>query len=193
MNIAVYSGSFDPLHIGHLAILSYLTREGLFDEVYLVVSPQSPFKHASQAQTGAQRHAAAVAALARHPELRARAEDIELGMTPPHYTIRTLDALREREPGNTFTLIIGADNLESFPRWRDHDRILLEYGIAVYPRKGSDISTDTLPPRVQIINTPLIDISSTDIRERIRRGEPIDALVHPRVAALIQRQGWYKE
>lgn len=178
MNIAVYSGSFDPLHIGHLAILSYLTREGLFDEVYLVVSPQSPFKHASQAQTGAQRHAAAVAALARHPELRARAEDIELGMTPPHYTIRTLDALREREPGNTFTLIIGADNLESFPRWRDHDRILLEYGIAVYPRKGyhrghlkARLLKENPRYRIRLLPATRVDISSTEIRAALARGE----------------------
>ena len=119
MNIAVYSGSFNPLHIGHEAILRFLTREGLYDEVYLVVSPQSPFKDASQNESAVRRYAAAVEALRRHPDIRAKADDIELGMEPPCYTIRTLDALREREPGNDFTLVIGADNLESFPRWRD--------------------------------------------------------------------------
>ena len=84
MRIAVYSGSFNPLHIGHQAILEYLTREAGFDWVYLVVSPQSPFKDASNALTGRERYEAAVAAVKRHPEIHVWVDDIELGMEPPH-------------------------------------------------------------------------------------------------------------
>ena len=178
MNVAVYSGSFNPLHIGHQAILSYLTREGSFDQVYLVVSPQSPFKDAAQARTGSQRYAAAVEALKRHPDIQARAEDIELTMPPPHYTIRTLDALRLREPENVFTLIIGADNLASFPRWRDYDRILLEYGIAVYPRKGhhrghlkARLMKENPDYRIRLLPASRVDISSTEIRAALEKGE----------------------
>ena len=116
--------------------MEYLTKDAAFDWVYLVVSPQSPFKGAENALTGRERYQAAVAAVKRHPEIRVWVDDIELGMEPPHYTIRTLDALQVREPDNEFTLVIGADNLESFPRWREHERILKEYGVAVFPRKG---------------------------------------------------------
>ena len=95
MRIAVYSGSFNPLHIGHQAIMEYLTKDAAFDWVYLVVSPQSPFKGAENVLTGEERYEAAVAAVKRHPEIRVWVDDIELGMEPPHYTIRTLDALPE--------------------------------------------------------------------------------------------------
>ena len=111
MKVAVYSGSFNPLYVGHMAIMEYLTRTAGFDCVYLVVSPQNPFKDASNVLTGAERYAAAVEAVKRHPGLRVRVDDIELGMDPPHYTIRTLDALRRREKDNSFTLVVGADNL----------------------------------------------------------------------------------
>ena len=177
MRIAVYSGSFNPLHIGHQAIMEYLTREGEFDWVYLVVSPQSPFKDASNALSGRQRYEAAVEAVKRHPEIRVWVDDIELGMEPPHYTIRTLDALREREPENEFTLVIGADNLESFPRWRDHERILREYGVVVYPRKGyhrghlkARLMRECPDYRVDLLKAPRVDISSTEIRAGIDAG-----------------------
>ena len=181
MQIAVYSGSFNPLHIGHLAILRRLAAR--FDRVYLVVSPQNPFKDASANQTGEVRLQAARDAVARHPELagKVRVEDIELGMDPPHYTVRTLRALREREPSNEFTLIIGADNLESFPRWRDYKRILKEYGIAVYPRKGyhrghlkASLLKEDPYYRIELLNAPLVTISSTEIRNALLSGENVD-------------------
>lgn len=178
MKIAVYSGSFDPLHIGHLAIMEYLTSEREFDWVYLIVSPQNPLKGKEKARNAKQRYKAAVEAVGRHPELRVRVDDIELTMPAPHYTIKTLDTLREREPENEFTLVIGADNLHDIRRWRDSERILREYGVVVYPRSGYDLeairaqlleecrqSPDTPPYRIRIADAPIVDISSTDIRE----------------------------
>ncbi len=97
MKIAVYSGSFNPLHIGHQAIMEYLTREKEYDWVYLVVSPKNPLKDSISAESGESRYEAAVAAVKRHPELHVWVDDIELRMDPPHYTIRTLDALKQRE------------------------------------------------------------------------------------------------
>ncbi len=177
MKIAVYSGSFNPLHIGHQAIMEYLTHDAAFDWVYLVVSPQSPFKDAVNALSGRERYDAAVAAVKRHPEIRVWVDDIELGMEPPHYTIRTLDALREREPENEFTLVIGADNLESFPRWRDYGRILREYGVVVFPRKGyhrghlkACLMRECPDYRIALLKAPRIDISSTEIREGLAAG-----------------------
>ena len=103
---------------------------------------------------------------------------IELDMEPPHYTIRTLDDLKLREPGNDFTLVIGADNLERFLSWRDAVRILTEYGVVVYPRKGFDLEQikkgilEQIPlSKIEILNSPLVDISSTRIREGLAAGE----------------------
>ena len=98
MNVAVYSGSFNPLHKGHEAIIRYLTAEGGFDIVYLVVTPQNPFKEKHSNPTGRQRYEAAVAAVKRHPDLKVRVLDIELNMPSPQYTINTLDALQAAEP-----------------------------------------------------------------------------------------------
>jgi len=208
MRIAVYSGSFNPLHIGHQAIMEYLTRQREYDWVYLVVSPQNPFKAAENNLTARDRYDAAVAAVKRHPELHVWVDDIELNMEPPHYTIRTLDALKKREPENDFTLIIGADNLESIHKWRDFPRLLSEYGVAVYPRKGTDLEalrhqlyeeclqcpapyvldpSGTYPEggminleddfeslyHITILDQPMVDISSTEIREAISRGEDV--------------------
>ena len=209
MRIAVYSGSFDPLHTGHQAIMEYLTREKAFDWVYLVISPQNPFKDPSKALTGEQRYRAAIDAVRRHPELHVWVDNIELKMEPPHYTIRTLDALRRREPENEFTLVVGADNLENMMKWRDAPRILTEYGVAVYPRKGFDVDAirrfmyekmRVLPSpyvldasslrdnpgtmgledsdrlyKIEIIDAPIVDISSTRIREGIAAGEDMSA------------------
>jgi len=181
MKIAVYSGSFDPLHIGHLAIMEYLTQKEDFDWVYLVVTPQNPFKEAEKALTGARRFRRARRAVRRHPGLKVKVDRIELKMPPPHYTIRTLDALREREPGNEFTLVIGADNLERMRKWKAYSRILSEFGVLVYPREGVDCQSfrDSLLAenpnyKIRIIDAPMVDISSTQIREARQRGENMD-------------------
>lgn len=188
MNIAVYPGSFNPLHIGHLAIMRHLTEKMDFDLVYLIVSPQNPFKGKELLQSGKDRYEAALKAVARHPELKVKADDIELHMPAPQYTIRTLDALKDREPRNTYTLVIGADNLDAIRRWKDSERILTEYGVAVYPRKGFDIEAikarlqsertaqisgqDTLPPyRIMTIDAPLVEISSSEIRQARSEGK----------------------
>lgn len=205
MKIAVYSGSFNPLHIGHQAIMEHLTGEGDYDRVYLVVSPKNPLKDGISADTGDERYQAAIDAVKRHPELRVRVDDIELNMEPPHYTIRTLDALKQREPENDFTLVIGADNLQDIHRWRDFPRILSEYGVAVFPRKGYDLerikeqlteecrhlpapyvldASQTAPEGmrnleetlggtydIQIIDAPVVDISSTEIRDGLAAGK----------------------
>lgn len=181
MRIAVYPGSFDPLHTGHLAVMESLNRDGRFDGVYLIISPQNPFKDPSKALSAERRYRDAVEAVGRHPQLRVRVEDIELHMEPPHYTIRTLDALRLREPGNEFTLVMGADNLERILEWRESERLLREYGVAVYPREGFDAEAlrDALlklgPYRIELIDAPLVNISSTRIRNGIAAGEDMSA------------------
>ena len=177
MRIAVYPGSFDPLHIGHLAIMERLAADPGVDGIYLVISPQNPFKDPSKAETAELRYRAAAEAVRRHPELPVRVDPIELEMPAPTYTIRTLDALKRREPDNDFTLVIGADNLQGIRRWREAPRILKEYGVAVYPRRGCEpeaLRTDLLAEcgqyRIRLIDAPLVDISSTRIREMQAQG-----------------------
>lgn len=179
MEIAVYSGSFNPLHIGHQAIMEYLTRDEGFDWVYLVVSPKNPIKTTVATDTARSRYEAAVQAVLRHPELHVWVDDIELNMPPPQYTIRTLEALSLREPDNRFTLIIGADNLCGLRRWKEYQRILTEYGVAVYPREGYDAeaaASSLLAEdggdryRIRLIKAPVVDISSTEIREGLAAG-----------------------
>lgn len=178
MQIAVYSGSFNPLHIGHLAIMKHMTEVEGFDSLYLIVSPKNPLKDGISSATGADRYKSALEAVARYPELNVKVDDIELQMPEPHYTIRTLDALRLREPSNEFTLIIGADNLACIRSWRDYRRILSEYGVCVFPRTGFDleaIKSDLLDEdpsyRIRISEAEMVDISSTAIRDAIASGK----------------------
>lgn len=186
MNIAVYSGSFNPLHIGHLAIIRHLIGEAGFDMVYLIVSPKNPLKDGISSASARDRYNAAIAAVARHfstsPTGKVKVDDIELTMPEPHYTIRTLDALREREPGNTFTLAIGSDNLADIRRWRDYGRILKEFGVAVFPRTGFDLEAlriDLLEEdpayKITLLNAEMVDISSTTIREAIASGQDVSS------------------
>ncbi len=208
MRIAVYSGSFDPLHVGHKAIMEHLTGVSKFDWVYLVVSPQNPVKDCGKVMSAVERYEAAIAAVRRHPDLHVWVDNIEIEMPAPTYTIRTLDALKQREPENQFTLVIGADNLSGILKWKDAPRILSEYGVYVYPRRGYDVvkiresllmqcrdipvpyaldydlsaggpSLEDLGSlyRIELIDAPLVEISSTEIRERQAAGEDVSALL----------------
>lgn len=185
MKIAVYPGSFDPLHKGHLRFMQYLVECGRFDAVYLIVSPQNPLKDPSKALNAHERYCAATQAVARHPELAAKVkvDDIELSMVPPHYTFRTLKALSGREPGNEFTLAIGADNLDAMRRWKDYGRILSEYGVIVYPREGVDVESvaenlraENAAYRIDLIDAERVDVSSTQIREAEALGQDASAM-----------------
>lgn len=187
MNVAVYSGSFNPLHIGHLAIIKHMIEEAGFDMVYLIVSPKNPLKDGISATTGKDRYLAAIEAVNRHfgisaslAESKVKVDDIELNMPEPHYTVRTLRALKEREPDNAFTFVMGADNLADIRRWREYATILKEFGVAVFPRTGHDltqIKQDLLNEdpayRIQILDAQMVDISSTQIRNAIANGDDI--------------------
>lgn len=183
MKIAVYSGSFNPLHIGHLAIMKHLIEEAGFDMVYLIVSPKNPLKDSISSSSAIDRYNAAIEAVNRHfsTEVNSvKVDDIELTMPEPHYTIHTLNALREREPNNEFTLVMGADNLACIRNWKEYQSILSDFGIAVFPREGHDLEIlkqellkENPSNRIRLLDAPLVTISSTEIREAIQRGEDI--------------------
>lgn len=191
METAVYSGSFNPLHIGHLTILQHLVKE--FDRVLLVVSPKNPLKATADAQDGPARLAAAREAVARHPELtestpevRGHVEicDMEFRLPLPNYTINTLDALKASRTDERFTLIMGGDQIADIRRWGSYRRILTEYGVAVFPRDGFDleaIKADLMEEdaryRIRLMEMTLVKLSSSWIREAIARGEDVTGLL----------------
>jgi nicotinate-nucleotide adenylyltransferase len=170
--------------------MKYMVEEAAFDMVYLIVSPKNPLKDGISSDSGMNRYNAAVEAVNRHFEDtegqtgKVLVDDIELTMPEPHYTIRTLDALREREPGNSFTFIMGADNLADIRRWKDYGRILRDYGAAVYPREGIDldaVKADLLKEdaefKITIVNAPMVDISSSEIREGVAAGKDMSSFL----------------
>ena len=197
MKVAVYSGSFNPMHIGHIAVIEYLLSNGGFDMVYLVVSPHNPFKDSSLADSGKKRYEAACRSIEEHGfGSRVKVDDIELKMEAPSYTIRTLDALQKREPQNSFTLAVGGDNLHELPLWKEGKRILTQYGVVVYPRSGRDIEHDCAVLKQQhreeelrlgkehkalkiklLKQAPVVDISSTQLREMLEGGKDISNFV----------------
>lgn len=145
----------------------------------LIVSPKNPLKDNISSTSGLDRYNAAIEAVGRHFQSgKILVDDIELKMPEPHYTIRTLDALKAAYPEETFTLVIGSDNLADIRRWKDYCRILTDYGVLVYPRSGFDtdkIKTDLLKEdpsyNIEILDAQLVDISSTFIREGLANGD----------------------
>ena len=183
--IGLLFGSFNPVHTGHLILAEYFATRTDLAEVWLVVSPHSPFKVTADLLPDAERLRLVRLALAGNPRLRA--EDIEFGLLRPSYTIATLDALRQRHPTHDFVLLMGADNLPGLPRWQESARLLAEVDIYVYPRPGTALPDLVAFPRVQVMAAPLLDISATYIRESLRTGHSIRYLVPDAVADELQK------
>lgn len=172
--VGIFGGSFNPIHTGHIALAKSLCQQAGLDEVWLMVSPMNPFKkEATDLLTDKLRLEMAEQAIADEPKLKAC--DYEFHMPKPSYTWHTLQALSQDFPHVSFTLLIGGDNWASFHKWFHHEDILSHYPIVVYPRKGCDIGK--VPSGVTIVETPLLNISSTEIRQRIKEGKSIHGMV----------------
>jgi len=179
--VGLLFGSFNPVHVGHLILAEHFATRTDLAEVWLVISPQNPFKVGTELLPELQRLRMVQLAIASNPRLRA--EDIELSLPRPSYTSATLDALRARHPATEFVLLMGGDNLPGVPRWHQAERILAEHDIYVYPRPGAPLPDLTLFPRVRVMQAPLLDISATYIRESLRVGQSIRYLVPAAVEA----------
>jgi nicotinate-nucleotide adenylyltransferase len=188
MKIAIYSGSFNPIHFGHLTIAQAALTAGI-DELWFVVSPQNPLKNNSDLWPENDR--LEMVRLAVKDETRMKASNYEFHLSRPSYTINTLDLLKKEYPQHEFTLLIGGDNLANFHKWRQHQRILDEYGLMVFPRPGFSNPQLEQHPNVRIIEAPLLYISSTAIRRRVYSGEPIDTMVPKEVKEYILNNGLY--
>lgn len=183
LRTGIYGGSFNPLHNGHITLAERLLRLGCVDEVWLMVSPHNPLKR--QDDLLDERLRLDMACLGIPDGDAIAVSDYEFRLPRPSYTQQTMQALAADYPERTFHLIIGADNWACFPRWRAADELLARYPIIIYPRRGYPVDTATLPPGVTLIDMPLLDISSTDVRRRAAAGEPIDSLVPPPIAPLV--------
>jgi len=185
-------GSFNPIHMGHLAIANYIGEYGGLDDVWLVVTPQSPTKE--RTLLAAAQHRLAMARLAVAPYPKFRVCDIEFTLPPPHYTIGTLEALRATCPQRAFHLLVGADNWQQLPQWKDCRRLLAEYPLIVYPRFGYDRAIDTEKyPNVRVCAAPRMEISSSFIREAIARGKNMDCFLPAAVVDYIARHQLYQQ
>ena len=160
-----------------------MIRAEKLEEVWLMVSPQNPLKRQTDLLDDDLRLQMAQQALADDPSIHV--SDYEFHLPKPSYTWDTLQALSRDYPDRSFTLIIGADNWERFGNWYAHDQILANYDIVIYPRKGSRIRKSSLPPNVRLLRMPLINVSGTEIRQRMAEGLPIDDLVPARVAEML--------
>ncbi len=180
--VGILGGSFNPVHIGHMILASYLAEWGFVDQVWLTLSPRNPIKDASELIPDTKR--LAMLNLALKGTSKIDICDIELTMSTPSYTINTLDLLAERYPEKSFKLIIGSDNWNIFDRWRDYHRILDEYGVIVYPREGYPVR-DALVDGMQLIDAPTVNISSTFVRNAVARGRHIGYFVPQGVAKYI--------
>ncbi len=171
MNIGLYFGSFNPMHIGHLSICRYLIERTSIDQLRLVVSPRNPLKGRAYASNARQRLENVKDAVKRADfGMKVIVCDIEYQLSPPLYTINTLRKLREREPLNNFILVMGADNLAIIEQWHKWQELIQEFRIWVYPRTGYDTEALCIKYGVQILRAPLIEISSTQIRDSENTG-----------------------
>lgn len=169
----IFGGSFNPIHNAHLQLARQLREAAGLDEVWLMVSPQNPLKQ--QAGLLADDLRLKLAQKATSGEEGITVSDYEFHLPRPSYTWNTLRALTADYPDRQFVLMIGGDNWQQFCRWYRADDILLHYRLVVYPRR--DCPVGPVPAGVQVVEAELMDISSTDIRRRIRQGRPITGLV----------------
>ncbi len=170
--IGLYFGSFNPIHIGHMAIANYMVEYTEIDQLWFVVSPQNPLK--KKANLLADYHRLAMVEKAIQGDERFEVSNIEFNLPKPSYTIDTLTYIQERYPNYLFKIIMGSDNLKIFPKWKNFQMIIKNYGVIVYPRPGFDKKDLKLYNNVELIeNTPLMEISSSFIRNAIKEEKDI--------------------
>lgn len=182
----IYGGSFNPIHNGHIALARHLLQEAELDEIWFVVSPQNPFKVQQQLLADDKRLLLVRKALAPYPQLVA--SDFEFSLPRPSYMWHTLQGMSAQWPDRELHLIIGADNWLCFDRWYHADDIRSTYSIIIYPRQGYDITPADLPQGVRLVNTPLYNVSSTEIRADIAAGRDISSKVPSTILSEVEKE-----
>ena len=187
MKIGLYFGSFNPIHNGHLAIAQFLHEKELFDQIWLVVSPNNPLKDKEELWNENDRLSMVKLAIKDLPFLYAC--DVEFSLTRPSYTIDTLHYLEKNYPDNQFSLILGADNMENFHKWKNYEEILDRYTIYVYPRSHDITGEMVQHPHIHYLNAPLLPISATGVRNLLQLNQPVEDYLPASVIDFLARRG----
>ena len=190
MKVGLFFGSFNPIHIGHLIIANHLEQNSDLDQVWFVVSPHNPFKEKSTLANDYDRLHLVNLAIENYPNLKS--SNIEFSMPQPSYTIDTLVVLKEKFPEHDFALIMGMDNLKGFHKWKNYEQILENYSIYVYPRTNSKPEKWENHPKFQFIEAPILEISSTFIRNAIKEQKNVRPLLEDSVWSYLVGSSLYK-
>jgi nicotinate-nucleotide adenylyltransferase len=189
MKIGLFFGSFNPMHIGHKIIASYMVEFSNLDKVMFVVSPQNPLKQKNSLLD--QYHRLQIIRAEEEDNPKLAVSDIEFSMPKPSYTIDTLARLKEEHPENDYALIMGADNLQNFHKWKNYEQILENYSIYVYPRPGIEI--EGTHKNIHIIDgVPQMEISSSFIRKSIKEGKDISYLMPEKAWKYTDEMNFYR-
>jgi nicotinate-nucleotide adenylyltransferase len=198
MKIGLYFGTFNPVHIGHLIIANHMAEHSDLDEIWMVVTPHNPHKKKSTLLDD--HHRLQMVHLATEDYPKIKPSDIEFKLAQPNYTVNTLVHLEERFPTHAFSLIMGEDNLKSLHKWKNYEVLLKNYNIYVYPRleaKGRTAEPENLElknhPRIYNIDAPVVEISSTFIRNNIKEGRNIQPLLPAKVWEYVDHNLFYKK
>jgi nicotinate-nucleotide adenylyltransferase len=187
--IGLFFGSFNPIHTGHLIIANYMANHTDLSEVWLVVSPHNPLKKKDSLLNMYDR--LEMVNLALEDADNIRSNDIEFRLPKPSYTIDTLIHLQERYPNRNFVLIMGSDNLVTLKKWKNYEIILRDFEIYVYPRPGFDSTDWNNHSKITITDTPLMEISSTFIRNAIKERKNVRYFLPNKVLDFIEKKGIY--
>jgi len=190
MNIGLYFGSFNPIHIGHLAIANYIAEYTNLDQIWFMVSPQNPLKPQSSLLTDNYRYDMVYKAIEDYPKFKA--SNFEFHLPKPSFTINTLTHLEEKYPSHSFALIMGGDNLETFHKWKNYQLIMEKYSIYVYPRAGSPVIIPDTYKNIILVNAPIMEISSSFIRAAIKEGKNMKAFLPHSLWEYIDDMNFYK-
>lgn len=188
--IGLFFGSFNPVHVGHMVIANYMATQTDLDEVWLVISPHNPLKPKQTLANDYDRLFLVQLAIGNNPNLKAN--NIEFSLPQPSYTIDTLTYLKEKYPDKQFILIMGGDNLATLPKWKNHELLLRDYEIYVYNRPDYDLGDYQYYPNIQYFEAPLMQISSTYIRNCIKEGKSVQYLLTEPVYEYLQTSHLYR-
>ena len=190
MKIGLYFGSFNPIHVGHLIVANHILNESDLDRIWFVVSPLNPFKNSENLLNEYDRLHLVQKAIEN--DLRLKASDVEFSLPKPSYTIHTLTYLKEKYPEHSFSIIMGSDGFQNLDQWKNPQAIISNYEIIIYKRPGFEVD-NKLNANIKIMNAPLLDISSTHIRNLIKTGKSVKYLVTPSVEEEILASGLFKK
>lgn len=203
MKIGLYFGTYNPIHIGHLIIANHMAEHADLDQIWMVVTPHNPLK--KKATLLDDYHRLQMVHLATEDFPKIKPSDIEFKLTQPNYTVNTLVHLQEKFPNHEFSLIMGEDNLKSLHKWKNYEVILEHHDIYVYPRISSETDTSLKGelakqdlelknhPKIHLIDAPVVEISSTFIRENVKKGKNVQPLLPNKVWQYIDHNNFYRK